>query len=81
MTNIEYVAISVAIGSVDSIRPESSETKVALEVGKKNSGAIGDVVNKLSESGWKLVSGCVPCGDVSTGGANFILFMQRERLE
>jgi hypothetical protein len=37
-----------------------------------------DSVNKLAETGYKLVDGSIPTGAVSPSGANYILFMYRE---
>ncbi len=74
---IEYIAISVSSGAVFSITPSSPQTLSALAPGAH--AEIGTVVNKMAEYGYRLIDGSISTGEVSPGGGNYIIFMEREK--
>ena len=75
---MRYAEIRVSSGSVEDVLPKGTEPQAqhALQAGKQ--GSVVDSVNKLAETGYKLVDGSIPTGAVSPSGANYILFMYRE---
>ena len=74
--NVEYVCISTSGGGVYSVTPENPNTKTALEAGRK--GTLIDSINKMAESGYRLLDGTALVTDCSIGGANVTVFMYRE---
>jgi hypothetical protein len=74
---VEYIAIQVSAGAVVGISPSSPQTQSAFNVNVRHE--IGTVVNKLAEYEYRLIDGHVPTGDLHPGGANYIVFMQREK--
>jgi hypothetical protein len=72
----EYVMIEIQQGMVSSVLPESAQTHTALEAALN--GAPIDAINKLAESGWRLLEGTVISGNTSFAGAFATIFMYRE---
>jgi hypothetical protein len=72
----EYVMIELQQGTVSSVLPDTPETKTAFDAAKN--GTPIDAINKLGESGWRLLEGTVISGPTSFAGAFATIFMYRE---
>lgn len=59
------------------VTPHNPNTQTALEAGKK--GTLVDAINKMAESGYRLLDGTALVTDCSIGGANVTVFMYREK--
>ena len=72
----EYLMIELQQGTVSSVKPDTPETRTALDAAQ--SGTPVDAINKLAESGWRLLEGTVISGSTSFAGAFATIFMYRE---
>jgi hypothetical protein len=68
--------IELQQGTVSSVLPDTPENKTAFEAAQK--GTAIDAINKLGESGWRLLEGTVISGPQSLGGTFATIFMYRE---
>jgi hypothetical protein len=72
---LEFVMIELQQATVSSVTPDTPETKTAFEAAQN--GTPVDAINKLGESGWKLLEGTVISGPTSLAGAFATIFMYR----
>ena len=68
--------IEVEGGAVSSVWPDNPQTRAAIQAAQK--GTVVDAINKLAESGWRLLEGSVIVGQTSLAGAFVTFFMYRE---
>ena len=66
------------LGASRTYCPRGLNHKPSMHSKPENRAQYVDSVNKLAETGYKLVDGSIPTGAVSPSGANYILFMYRE---
>ncbi len=57
--NFEYVIIEFMDGKVDTISPDNPQARLALEVGKRPGASRVDAINKMAETGYRLLEGTV----------------------
>jgi len=74
--SLEYVMIELQQGTVSSVLPVTPETRTALEAASH--GTPIDAINKLGETGWRLIDGTVISGPTSLSGVFATIFMYRE---